>query len=139
MYIPHVTRQKTLTLFETINQLAAEIAHEEGLSEGWLNDSVKGFLTPSAKQESYMQLGGLRISTVSPDYLLAMKLIASRYGETDYNDIKFLMEKLDITEYDEAARIVSAYYPPEKILPKTKYVIEEILEEINEPEEDLEL
>jgi len=114
---------------EDINQIAARIAEEYDLPADWLNDSVKGFVTAGAPTEEFMALDGLRVTAVTPEYLLAMKLMASRYGEKDSEDIIFLMKKLDIRAADQAADIVIKFYPPNRIPPKTMYVIEECLAE----------
>ena len=58
-----------------------------------------------------------------------MKLIASRYGETDYEDVRFLVCKLGIKTEETMREIVMRYYPAECILPKTKYLIEQIISE----------
>ena len=115
-----------------INQLASKIAMEEGLPDGWLNDSVKGFITDAAPRENFLLLPSLKITAVSADYLLAMKLLSARYGETDYDDIKFLMNELGIDNVDAMERIVTTYYPPDRILPKTKYLIEQLVNELKE-------
>lgn len=115
---------------ELINQLAAKIAEEENLPSDWLNDSVKGFVTKGAPTEEFLTLDGLKVTVVAPEYLLAMKLMSARYGEKDAEDIRFLIKKLNIRTFDEAAEIVTQFYPPDRILPKTKYVIEEGLEEV---------
>ena len=72
-----------------INQLIKKIAMEDGLPDDWLNDSVKGFVVESAPREDFLALPNLKISSVSAEYLLAMKLMSARYAETDYADIKF--------------------------------------------------
>ena len=114
-----------------INQLVVKLADEEGVSVNWLNDGVKGFVTDIAPRESFQNLPGLKISTVSADYLLAMKLVSARYGETDYGDIKFLIQKLGVGTTEALRDIVMKYYPAERILPKTRYLIEQLISEIN--------
>jgi hypothetical protein len=116
---------------EVINRLAAKIAEEENLPPGWLNDGVKSFLTPTAPREDFMMLEGLRITSVTPEYLLAMKLMAARFGEKDSEDAKFLMRELKITTSDEAFEILTRFFPANRILPKTMYAIEEYIAEIN--------
>ena len=121
------------TLYEpkdVINQIAALIAREEGIDAGWLNDSVKGFITGAVKTERFLTLNGLRVATVTPEYLLAMKLVSTRYGEQDYRDARFLMVKLGIKTAKQAREVVLAYYPAERILPKTDYILEEIVADI---------
>ena len=115
---------------DVINELVVKIAREEGLPEDWLNDGVKGFLSPSAPQEDFLTWPGLKITTVAADYLLAMKLMSARYGATDYDDIRFLVKALGITSVESMIQIVTTYYPKERILPKTSYLIEQLVEEL---------
>jgi hypothetical protein len=64
---------------------------------------------------------------VSAEYLLAMKLMSARYGETDYKDVVFLLNKMNITTAEAAFDILSSYFPQTQILPKTQYLLEELL------------
>jgi hypothetical protein len=109
----------------TINEIVEKIAEEYGLNKDWLNDGVKGFIDSNAPTEIFMEIPGLVINTVSAEYLLSMKLLSARYGEKDHDDIKFLINKLDITSAEEAFEILERYWPANYITPKTMYVIEE--------------
>ena len=111
----------------TINKLVVKIAEDNNLPSDWLNDSVKGFVTDAAPREDFIVFPNLKITTVSADYLLAMKLMSARYGETDYADVKFLMNKLEIQTEEAMQEIVIRYYPIGSILPKTRYLIEELI------------
>jgi len=113
-----------------VNALAKKIAKQEGLPEDWLNDSVKGFITEGAPIDEFMVLEGLKITVVTPEYLLAMKLMSARYGETDAGDIRFLMSKLEIKTVDEAYNLLTKFFPERRILPKTMYVIEEYIDSL---------
>lgn len=113
----------------TINKLISKIAETNDLPADWLNDSVKGFLSEAVPQEEYLMLPHLRVSTVSADYLLAMKLMSARYGETDYEDIRFLMDKLDLYTKNDLEDALLRFYPIEQILPKTEYLIEQLINE----------
>jgi hypothetical protein len=113
-----------------INALVKDIAGQYGLPTGWLNDSVKGFIGSNIETAEFMRLGNLKIFTVTPEYLLAMKLMSSRVEGQDYNDIKFLMRKLNIKTYKDAESVIGRFFTPDKVLPKTKYVIEQSLEEL---------
>jgi len=112
-----------------INKLTVKIAARNGLPSDWLNDAVKIFLTPNAPREDFISLKGLRIQTVSIEYLLAMKLMSSRYGEQDYDDIRFLFTKLGVKTYEQADKILTSYFDINTIPARTKYVIEGIIEE----------
>ena len=116
---------------EDINIMAKEVAKEMNLPQDWLNDGVKGFMSPEAEVHEYKTFAGLRISTVTPECLLAMKLLSARVTDTDLKDAQFLMKKLEINTTEQAYEILDKYYPIERVLPKTKYFIEEILEEIS--------
>jgi hypothetical protein len=115
---------------EAINAIAAKIAERENLPANWLNDSVKGFMGANAPIEDVIALKGLKVQTVSAEYLLAMKMMSARYGEKDYEDILFLMNKLGITTTERAIETLLAFFPQNLILPKTQYIIEEIIEQI---------
>lgn len=79
-----------------INKLVEKIALEYGLPKDWLNDSVKGFINDNIEIVGFASFDNLKVSTVTPEYLLAMKLMSSRVGGQDYSDIKFLFDKLPI-------------------------------------------
>jgi len=113
-----------------INVLVEKIASEYGLPPNWLNDSVKGFMNESVETADFMRFGCLKISVVTPEYLLAMKLMSSRVEGQDYCDIKFLLRKLNIRTFEDAELIIKRFFPLSRILPKTGYVIENFLEEL---------
>jgi hypothetical protein len=118
-----------------INDIAAKIALQKGLPESWLNDSVKGFMNEKACEKKMMlkNYSNLKLYSVIPEYLLAMKLMASRMeSETDKKDIIFLMKYLEIDTSEKANQLIESAFKAEYILPKTRYVIEECLEEIME-------
>ncbi len=118
-----------------INDIAAKIAFEKDLPKSWLNDSVKCFINSKAYEKKMLLkiYSNLKIYSVIPEYLLAMKLMASRMeSETDKKDIIFLMKYLGIDTVDKANKMIDSTFKSEFILPKTRYVIEECLEEILE-------
>ncbi len=115
---------------EIINNLVVKIAEREGLPPDWLNDSVKGFVGTNAPTQDFMSFKGLHIQTVSTEYLLAMKLMSARYGEMDSEDILFLMNKLNITTEEQTSAVLLSFFPVNRILPKTRYVIEEMVERL---------
>ena len=134
MCLVHEARDSTKdidALYEpksVINKIALQIAEDNNLPTNWLNDGVKGFMSDRAGVEDYVVFAGLSIQTVTPEYLLAMKLMSARYGETDYEDIRFLLKKIGINTVPEAIELLKLYFPFNLILPKTMYLLEEILE-----------
>ncbi len=85
---------------------AAAVADELGLPEGWLNDSVKGFLAgPDPWPTSVFEVPGLRVQSASPEMLLALKCLAHRLGEDD-DDVRLLTRHLGLTDPDEVIDLV---------------------------------
>jgi hypothetical protein len=120
----------------TIRELAGRIATELRLPNDWLNDGVKGFL--SARHETTAgnlpQFPHLRLTMPVPEYLLAMKCMASRIGGTtgeqsDVSDIMFLIRHLGLKSARDVLDIVAQYYPANQIPVKTQYLIEGLFEE----------
>jgi len=113
-----------------IRAAARRIAADTGLPDDWLNDAVKGYLSPHGEFLPFLELSNLRVLTASPEYLLAMKSLAMRFGEEfrDEDDVRFLLRWLNVTDYDKAVEIIARFYPLDRIPQKTLYALEEILE-----------
>jgi hypothetical protein len=122
-----------------IRELAAKVAEERGLAEGWLNDGVKGFQSdqPEVTQDSVPQFSHLRIYRPSANYLLAMKCLASRATGAgtigDKDDIAVLIKHLGLKTADEVMDNLTRFFPPERILPKTQFMIHEVIASLNSP------
>ncbi len=118
-----------------IREASARVGANHGIGEDWLNDAVKGFLSPKAEFDDYLALPNLRVFVARPEYLLAMKCLSMRLGPEfqDESDIRYLLRYLNITAYDRALAIVTRYYPAERIPNKTLYALEEILAEPGQP------
>lgn len=96
----------------------------------WLNDGVKGFLSPKGDFSNYLELSHLRISTATPAYMLAMKCLATRIGDEfhDIDDIRYLLRHLGIESTQQALKIISLYYPLERMPQKSLYMLDDILQ-----------
>ncbi|MCP4396862.1 MAG: hypothetical protein GY801_06130 [bacterium] len=110
-----------------IRQASRQVAEQYGLPDDWLNDGVKGFVVEHPR-EVFVDWPHLTIYVVEPDYLLAMKALASRIDGTDNEDIRFLIRKLSLTSPEEVFAILEHYYPRHRIKPATQFFIEEIFE-----------
>jgi len=124
---------------EFVRTAAEEIAEEKGWSTDWLNDAVKGFLSPKDMDLASKHLfrtypsedqPGLRVQVAAPEYLFAMKAMAMRMGgidePSDIADLRSLGEELGITRAEDAISLVSDYYPDHLIAPKTRFGLEEL-------------
>jgi hypothetical protein len=121
---------------QVIREAAQHIAASNQLPEAWLNDAAKGFV--SARHEtttgSLPQFPHLRLTMPTPEYLLAMKCMASRIGSVageadDVTDILFLIRHLKLTTATAVMDIVAAYYPKSQIPVKAQYLVEGLFAE----------
>ena len=116
---------------------AAIVAERLGLSEDWLNDAAKGFLSPLGDFTSLasLDLPHLRVQAPTAEYMLAMKVLAARTGiadeRGDAHDIAFLIRLLGLKDAPAVMSIVTRYYDPSRILPRSTYLVDEILEGLN--------
>jgi hypothetical protein len=113
----------------TVRKGAARVAARYGASETWLNDAVKGYLSPEGEYRPFLELPNLRVLTALPDYLLAMKCLAFRLGAefSDEADVRYLLRYLNIERYEDALQVITRYYPRERFPQKAFYALEEIL------------
>jgi hypothetical protein len=119
-----------------IRSAAAAVAANLTLPEDWLNDAAKGYLSASGDFAPIhtLDLPNLRVQAPTPEYMLAMKVMAARTGiaadRGDAGDIAFLIRLLGLTTSDAVMTIVGRYYDPSRILPRSVYLVDQILEEI---------
>lgn len=114
---------------ETIRRLARKVAVDAGVSENWLNDAAKGFLGDRGEFSPWLELSHLRVFIPVPEYLLAMKCIAFRLGPEfrDEEDVRYLLRYLNLERAEDALAIVERYFPADRIPPKTRFALQEIL------------
>jgi hypothetical protein len=115
---------------------AAKVAEDLGLPEDWLNDAAKGFM-PGTDEDSrpVPDIRGIEVTTASPSYLLAMKLMAMRFGEDD-EDIEILLRECDLHSAEEALDLLEQMYPLQEPPPKTRFFLEELFNRASHPDED---
>jgi hypothetical protein len=109
-----------------IYSAAANVAEELGLPEDWLNDAAKAFM-PGADEHPrpVPNIRGIEVTTASPRYLLAMKLMAMRFGEDD-EDIEILLRECGLRSAQEALDLLTRMYPHQEPAPKTRFFLEEL-------------
>lgn len=111
-----------------IRQAAKVVAARHNLNDNWLNDAVKGYWVEH-KERILIAHSNLSIFVPEPDYLLAMKAIAARGESYDSDDVRLLIEALNLTSAGDVFEIVEKYYPRNQIGPKTQYFIEELFQD----------
>ncbi|MGI8821262.1 MAG: DUF6036 family nucleotidyltransferase [Chthoniobacterales bacterium] len=141
MVLAFRTRQTTKdvdAIFEpatVIRDSAAIVAEIMALPKDWLNDAAKAFLSERHQVQLYdlPQFDHLRVVAPVPEYLLAMKVLASRIGSPgeadDRADIRFLLRHLALRTVDEAVAVAVRYYPVERLPVRAQYLLEELLKE----------
>jgi hypothetical protein len=106
---------------------AEKVAEEHGLPADWLNDAVKSFMPgKDADARPLPEVDGIEVTTASPRYLLAMKLMAMRFGEDD-EDIKILLDQCDMHSAQEALDLLGEMYPAKEPPAKTRFFLEELM------------
>jgi hypothetical protein len=113
---------------QPIQEYIKAIADEYGLPSDWLNDAVKGFVSSNNDIERFDTMSNLNVYVAKPEYMLAMKAISARTENlVEISDIEFLLRLLEINDVEAAERVIAKYYPKDRILPKTHYLLEEII------------
>ncbi len=112
-----------------VREAAVRVAARAGVPDDWLNDAVKGYLSPRGDFDPYLELPNLRVFVARPEYLLAMKCAAMRLGEEfhDLDDVRYLLRYLNIEDVELALSIVTRYFDESMLLPKTRLALEELL------------
>ena len=118
-------------IFESSSEMrsaAAVVAEELELPSDWLNDAG------DFKAIDALDLPNLRVQAPTAEYMLAMKVLAARTGigdeRGDAQDIAFLIRLLGLGQASEVMDIVARYYDPSRILPRSIYLVDEIIEEM---------
>lgn len=128
---------------EWIDRIAQDIGRRRGWPAGWLNDGVRVYLSPTVDGLSqHHQLfrsypdeaaPGLRVFVPTPEYLLAMKLMAMRIdaasGKPDLSDILRLLDVVRITDRRDVLRFVQSFYPEARVSPQVLLGIDVIWKE----------
>ena len=114
---------------DLLDRLAREMASERGWPHDWLSDGVRTYLSPNVDGlEQHHALfrtypsenaPGLRVFVPTPEYMLAMKLMAMRLdpgaGKTDLDDILSLIRVLGIADKAELMQFAASFYPQARI------------------------
>src|ERR1700694_3676414 len=108
---------------------AAQVAREQTLPDEWLTDGAKTFLGRADRRpRPILDLPGVRIMAGSPEYLLAMKVLADRH-DRDREDLRFLIRMLNLKSVKQAERAFRGVYPTHAIRPDTRSRLVEIIAE----------
>lgn len=110
-----------------IRKSAVAVAHETGLPEDWLNDAAKLYFHADPPREPVLELSHLRVWAPSAGYMLAMKCISARFDSSDLDDVRFLIDYLELDMPEQVFCIIEKFYPHRLVPAKARFVVEEIL------------
>lgn len=120
-----------------------EIQEEQNLPDDWMNDTAKVFTSPIHKTsleeaKNLPSFRHLKVYWPRPEYLLAMKAMASRVPVSaeynrergDVDDIKLLVQRLGLKEPKEVFDIVQKYYAAKQIPARAEQVINMVFHQL---------
>lgn len=132
MALVYSTRRVTKDIYavfepkSAIYDAAATVAEELGLPDDWLNDAAKAYMPGNDEHpRAVPDVRGIEVSAASARYLLAMKLMAMRFGEDD-EDIEILLRECGMHSAEEAVDLLMHMYPHRQPPPKTRFFLEEL-------------
>ena len=121
-----INERSRKTAYEIIDEVATEL----GLPQRWLNEGVKRSAPPKGEPAPPLNFfgdyprdnsgpAGLKVFLPTPEYMLAMKLLANRGGgldekgktQTDNDDVLGLMRLTGITSQDDLVGLMEGFYP----------------------------
>lgn len=109
-----------------VRQIAEDMSIAHGLEPDWLNDAAKGFLPGDDESpRTVFESESLLVQVPSPQYLLAMKLHASR-DERDLDDAAVLFNRIGYSSAQECIDLLSQTYPLGQLLPRHHDLAEEV-------------
>ncbi len=117
-------------------RLAAVVAQEQNLPEDWLNDHVRQFV--AAKEDKRRLTSedfgpGLRVSTPTAAYLLALKLRACRAPLPGYAgdeaDILFLLRKTRPASLSAVEEGFARFFPEDALGDRARTLVQQVLQE----------
>lgn len=120
---------------DVARELAAQVALEQGLPDGWLNDAAGFFLADNEAKRRLKggEFGpGLQVSVPTSAYLLAMKLRACRALQPGYDgdqeDIRFLVQKMDLSSLADVEKIHDRFFPRDVLSETAIEVVRQAIE-----------
>lgn len=129
-----------------LNKAVEKIAAKNGWDSTWLNDAIQFHLSPAATAADHVAYGsypqggdregqriGLKVFIPTPEYMLALKLKACRFGGTgqksDLDDIVNLLKALEVGSPQQAIQIMGKFFPKSAAEPqKQEFLLKQIWE-----------
>ena len=110
-----------------LTEAVRKLGRKYGLGDAWLNDQATTAIprTRDAAAQTVYQSPYLTVTGASAEHLLGMKLLAAR--EADEDDIRALVEHLELRRAEEAIAIYTELFPEEPIKTRARQILQGIL------------
>ena len=114
----------------------AQVSEELELDPDWLNDGVKGFVSPKGEMtvEDMPVFDHLRVLRPTTEYLLAMKCMASRapgyHTGGDRADVVTLCRAVGVGDAQDVFDLIAEFYPNRAVPVRTQYFVEDVMAEL---------
>jgi hypothetical protein len=121
-----------------IDEASHIIASRHGWPMDWLNDGVRTYLSPRVESHQAHELfatypdesnPGLRVYVPTPEYMLAMKLMALRIAPAagkDLEDIINLLQIVGVTDKPKIIEFAANFYPEARISGKLRLALDDL-------------
>ncbi len=118
-----------------LRELSVSIAREEDIPEDWLNDAVEIFKSDSPDYRLFgefpVENPGIRVFTATPEYILAMKVMAMRNSleSSDVLDVWHLVDAVNVRSFDDVINIAAKFYPDKEVPKRNSLILMDLMEE----------
>lgn len=105
-----------------------QVANELDLPPSWLNNQASSYVSARAgRGPTVFDHPNLRVMSTPAEHLLAMKVRAAR-AVRDADDIRTLLNHLNLTTIDDVTEVVDRYFPDEPLSDRSRLLLEDLLE-----------
>jgi hypothetical protein len=117
--------------YDAVRPAVERVARRLGLPTWWLNDQATSYLSSEedAGRASVFETANLRISTASPEHMLAMKALAARPGR-DFDDLLLLCSRLGIASVTGIEAICERFFPSRPLGDRQRLMAEDVVAEL---------
>lgn len=109
-------------------EAAREVADELGLPASWHNQASSYVSGRAGRGTPVYDHPNLRVMTTPPEHLLAMEVRAAR-AVRDAEDIRLLLEVLNLHTMQDVVEVVARYFPDEPLSDRSRQLVEDLLAE----------
>jgi hypothetical protein len=98
---------------DVVLDAAAVVAEQNDIQKDWLSDGVLQLMPPEPDDHPHSERIGpaLTLEVASPEYVLAMKAMATRQSAGDLDDAAILCRLLRVQTHDQLEAIIRRFFP----------------------------